>query len=372
MPRVSIFMSSYNHAQYLPESIDGVLAQTFADFELFIVDDASTDGSWEIIQGYRDPRIEALRNPVNRNDKVMMNRVIGEMVQGEYIAVHHSDNAWEPSKLAAQVAYLDAHPETGAVFTRAAVIDEHGEPLRDRTNYYDSVFDQSNRTHHEWLQHFFYSGNALCHPSVLIRKECYGTCGLYRLGLGQIPDLDMWVRLCQRYEIHILPEKLTRYRVPTRGGFTSAVIPVSVVRYHYELLHVLEHYRALNWDDLTRVFPQAEAYFHPEGCVVDYVLARLALETGNPTKQLFGLNVLFEALNDPVKAECIASLYGFSPKDFLALTAHADVFGDKSRQELKAILDSPEGRAANLLRRSRRRIRSFAIQLAGKWTRNDN
>jgi hypothetical protein len=81
--------------------------------------------------------------------------------------------------------------------------------------------------------------------------------------------------------------------------------------------------------------------------------------------------VLFEALNDPVKVERIASLYGFSPKDFLALTAHADVFGDKFRQELKAILDSPEGRAANLMRRARRRIKSVAMRLARNWTRND-
>jgi hypothetical protein len=134
---------------------------------------------------------------------------------------------------------------------------------------------------------------------------------------------------------------------------------------------VLEHYRALNWEDLARVFPQAEVYSHPEGCVVDYVLARLALEKNNPVKQLFGLNVLFEALNDPVKAERIASLYGFSPKDFLALTAHADVFGIKIGQELKAILNSPEGRAANLMRRARRRIKSVAMRLARNWTRND-
>jgi glycosyltransferase involved in cell wall biosynthesis len=371
MPRVSIFMSSYNHAQYLRESIESVLAQSFRDFELFIVDDASTDESWSIIQEYTDKRIKALRNPVNRNDKVMMNRVIREMAAGEYIAVHHSDNAWEPGKLETQVAFLDAHAEIGAVFTRAAVVDELGGPLRDRKNFYYSVFDQPNRTRYEWLRQFFYIGNALCHPSVLIRKECYDTCGLYRLGLGQIPDLDMWARLCLRYEIHVLPEKLTRYRVPSRCGFTSAVTQASVVRYHYELLQVLEHYRALNWEDLARVFPQAEVYSHPEGCVVDYVLARLALETGNPAKQLFGLNVLFEALNDPVKVERIASLYGFSPKDFLALTAHADVFGLKNRQELKAILESPEGRAANLLRRARRRTRSAAMRLARIWTRRD-
>ena len=176
MTRVSIYMASYNHARYLREAIDSVLRQTFTDFELFIVDDASTDGSWEIIQGCSDPRIRALRNPVNRNDKQEMNRVIRDLAAGELIAVHHSDNVWEPDKLQRQVELLDVHPEVGAVFTNAQVIDEHGAPLRNQAHFYFSIFAQPNRSRHQWLRRFFYQGNALCHPSVLIRRCCYDEC----------------------------------------------------------------------------------------------------------------------------------------------------------------------------------------------------
>src|SRR5206468_12755719 len=109
--------------------------------------------------------------------------------------IHHSDDAWEPEKLERQVAFLDGHPEIGAVFTNALAIDEVGSPLLDRTHFLFNIFDQPNRTRHEWLRFFFTVSNALCHPSVLIRKLCYEDCGLYRAGFAQLCDFDMWIRL---------------------------------------------------------------------------------------------------------------------------------------------------------------------------------
>ena len=82
MTRVSVFMSSYNHAESLRQSIDSALQQTFADFELFIIDDASTDDSWAIIQSCKDPRLHAERNDRNRNDREAMRRVIMETARG--------------------------------------------------------------------------------------------------------------------------------------------------------------------------------------------------------------------------------------------------------------------------------------------------
>lgn len=341
MPRVSIFMSSYNHAQYLREAVESVLAQTYRNFELIIVDDASTDESWAILQEYKDGRIKAIRNEENRNDKVMMNRVISEMAEGEFIAVHHSDNIWEVEKLEKQVAFLDAHPEVGAVFTRVLSIDENGDPLRDRTNFFYSIYDQPNRTRFEWLRHFFYHGNALCHPSVLIRRKCYEDCGLYRLGLQMIPDLDMWVRLCQRYEIHVLPEKLTHYRVPPHRGRASGVNPVSAAAYQYEFLHVLEHYRNIAWEDLIRVFPQAVHYAKSENHDTEYALARVSLEnTNHPVVRFFGLNLLFNALNDPVRSKQLEKLYGFTSREFYALRANQDFKPGGNRKKALAS-DSP-------------------------------
>ncbi len=364
MPGVSIFMSSYNHAKYLSEAVESVLAQTYRDFELIIVDDASTDESWSILQEYKDERIKAIRNEVNRNDKVMMNRVISEMAAGEYIAVHHSDNAWELDKLEKQVAFLDAHPQVGAVFTRVLSIDENGSPLRDRTNFFYSIYDQPNRTRFEWLRHFFYRGNALCHPSVLVRRKCYEECGLYRLGLQKIPDLDMWVRLCQRHEIHVLPEKLTRYRVPAHRGRTSGVSPVSAATYQYELLHVLEHYRKIELEDLTRVFPQAVHYAKSVDHDTEYALARVALENANlPVVRFFGLNLLFNALNDPVRSKQLEKLYGFTSREFYALRSKQDFKPGVNRKKVLASDTPLPSRIAMILARVIIKLKTKQIRL---------
>ena len=88
-------MSSYNHERFLRESIESVLNQTYSNFELIILDDASTDSSWEIIESFQDPRVIALRNNTNRERR--FNQIIPGL-KGEFIAVHHSDDAWEPEK----------------------------------------------------------------------------------------------------------------------------------------------------------------------------------------------------------------------------------------------------------------------------------
>src|SRR5215471_3351125 len=134
-PKVSVVLSSYNHAKYLRQSIDSVLSQDFSDFELIIWDDASTDNSWEIISSYKDGRIRAFRNETNRFID-HFRQAISEVARGEYIAIHHSDDIWDPEKLNKQVAVLDANPFYGAVFTWVQIIDEDGQSFQDRDHFY--------------------------------------------------------------------------------------------------------------------------------------------------------------------------------------------------------------------------------------------
>jgi len=349
-------MSSYNYAKYLHEAINSVLNQSFLDYELFIQDDASTDESWSIIQSYSDPRISSFRNIKNQNDKAGMRKVIFEMASGEYIAIHHSDNVWESQKLKKQVDYLDAHPDVGAVFTNAQIIDENGEPFKDESHFLYKIFDQPNRSRHEWLNFFFYQGNALCHPSILIRKKCYDECGFYRAGFAQLVDFDMWVRLCMKYEIHVIPEKLIRYRVLSDESYASGNRPEVRIRGEFEYLQVLDNYLKIpTYQDLVKIFPSAQSYYHKEGCDIGYVLGMVALETGNsnPVYNIFGLSLLFKAINDPDRARRINELYGFRHKDFIALTAHYDVFSIDEKNDLhsklKEITNSKKWKAALLL-----------------------
>jgi glycosyltransferase involved in cell wall biosynthesis len=186
MPTVSVVLTSYNHQKFIGEAIESVLKQTYKDFELIIVDDDSTDNSWELINSYMDDRIIKIKNKKNMRAEGFYNAI--KIAKGKYIAIHHSDDIWMPGKLEKQVTFLDENPNYVAVFTKVDVIDEKGQPFLEKNHFYYNVFEQPNRNRFEWLNYFFYYGNALCHPSILIKKECYYECELFDFGYGQIPD----------------------------------------------------------------------------------------------------------------------------------------------------------------------------------------
>ena len=140
MPKVSVILTSYNHAKFICEAIESALGQTFSDFELIIIDDCSSDHSWDLIKQYSDSRIKTHRNEVNNGGVVGLNRAISEWARGEYIAIHHSDDIWEIDKLEKQCTYLDAHPQIGAVFTSVFPISEEGSPLVDDKTFLFQYF----------------------------------------------------------------------------------------------------------------------------------------------------------------------------------------------------------------------------------------
>lgn len=319
-PRVSVILTSFNHEKYLNEAIDSVLNQSFEDFELIIWDDASSDNSWEIIQSYHDLRIKTFRNSEQRRGIYGINKAISEITSGEYIAIHHSDDVWELDKLKKQVDFLDARPEIGAVFTNALPIDEDSRLLQDKSHFYFSIFNQENKSRHLWLRHFFEKGNALCHPSVLIRRRCYDDCGQYRYGLAQLGDFDMWIRLCLKYEIHILPDKLIRFRVRDNEANASGNRPETRSRWNFEYYLLLSNFLKIDQtNDLFKVFPEAKKYCSDGSCIC-YAIAMVMLEI-RPfhTTIQFALQILFDLINDQNQNSIF-----FSVNDFIKLTGELD------------------------------------------------
>jgi glycosyltransferase involved in cell wall biosynthesis len=329
MPKVSVILTSFNHDKYIRDSIESVLQQAFIDFELIIWDDTSTDDSWEIIQSYSDSRIKAFRNLQNKGAVFGINKAIDEVARGEYIAIHHSDDIWELDKLAKQVDFLDANQGIGAVFCYAQAIDQSSMPLNNQ----DKLFSQPNRSRHEWLNHFFLIGNTLCHPSILIRKQCYLACGTYRDMLALMPDVDMWTRLCTQYEIHVMTECLLKFRLLNDKINNNVNHPTLLIRQSNEDYILLQQYRTLlKKETIFKVFPDFITYDRGEDTDPEYVLSRVCLESGDSfLRQLLAIEILFDILNNPVRKQVIENIYGFSSTDFIALTGQYDVF---SRQEL--------------------------------------
>ena len=126
-------MASYNHENFVGESIESVLKQTGCDFELIIVDDGSTDGTVKEIKKFKDPRITLHCLEKNQGACIALNQAI-QMGRGEYVAILNSDDAFLPDKLRIQEIFLKAHPEVQALFALPQFVDDRGMQLSPGTN----------------------------------------------------------------------------------------------------------------------------------------------------------------------------------------------------------------------------------------------
>jgi len=326
VPRVSIVMASFNHESFIHECIQSALGQTFQDFEFIITDDGSTDGTVDSVKAFHDPRIVLEVFPRNEGACVALNNSIRK-ARGEFVAVLNSDDAWMPERLARQVAFLDSHPELGAVFSRLELVTEAGEPVKSDEYWFASVLEQENRSRYAWLNYFFYSGNCLCHPSILIRRKCYEQTGLLNPRMANLPDLDLWVRLCLKYEIYILDEKLVRFRIHADQSNASGDRPSSRVRGSFEYLQILDHYLEIkDSETLLKVFPDAGKYGMVSDKYIPYFLGRQALEAKTSVVWLWGLKTLYGFLGDEASARGLRESYGFRYSDLIKLTSEYDVF----------------------------------------------
>lgn len=204
-PEVSVILPVYNAEAFLKEAIESVLAQTYTDFELLIINDGSTDCSEAIIASFRDERVRYLKNEGNKGLIYTLNRGIDEAL-GRYLARMDADDVCCPERLQAQKAWLDAHPSTVMIATFSQEIDSKGKRLGffapDRQIV--SAKDIRRRMPQE---------NCITHPSVMGRAATFRK---YRYALNQrnIEDYDLWLRiLADGGIIEKVPYELLLYRV---------------------------------------------------------------------------------------------------------------------------------------------------------------
>ena len=186
MPLVSVIMPVYNGEAYLAEAIESILWQTFADFELLIVDDASQDRSLEIVRDYeeRDDRIRSF--PLDANVGIADAQNVGiAAARGEYISVMGQDDVSLPERMLVQSEFLKSQPRVGAVGTRGLNVDEDLNKLH--------VYDVPTRHGHIVLNMFI--GASLIAPTVMIRRKHLTAAGGYEAGRRAADDLELYSRL---------------------------------------------------------------------------------------------------------------------------------------------------------------------------------
>jgi glycosyltransferase involved in cell wall biosynthesis len=212
LPIVSIGIPMYNGAKHLRDSIESVLAQTFTDFELILIDDVSRDATWAIAQQYacQDPRVSAVRNSKTLGLVDNFNRCI-DLAKGRYVCVWHQDDLMIPQNLEQKVALLEANPQVGFVHSNVLMINDQGQVLGEHWEL-DSRRDYIAPGREFFLKMIEPGKNYVCCPSVLARRECYENLGKFRSELYFTCDWEMWMRLSLYYDVACLGTPLIQFR----------------------------------------------------------------------------------------------------------------------------------------------------------------
>ena len=232
-PTVSIVLPTHNGRRYLREAIEGCLAQTFADWELIVVDDASTDDTPAIVAEYaaRDPRIRALRNAVNLRLPASLNAGFA-LTRGRYLTWTSDDNIYCPVALERMVAALEGDPVLDLVYAHATTIDADGQPV----------------------------GQEQIGPSEqLALRNCVGACFLYRRAVHDalggydegrflVEDYDFWLRASAQFCLAMLDDDLYLYR--RHGGSLTSTQRAAVAAASETCL--LDNLPRLSWLNLDQ------------------------------------------------------------------------------------------------------------------------
>ncbi|HBJ73073.1 MAG TPA: glycosyl transferase [Actinobacteria bacterium] len=212
MPRVSVVLPVFNGAPFLSQAIDSILRQTFADLELLVVDDASTDESTEVVRSFGDPRIRLIMNETNLGLPATLNVGL-EAAVGEFIARQDQDDVALPDRLAKQVLRMDANTALGLLGTWAVILteDPNGdwEPSGEHRHPAD---DASLRLRLFWNSPFV-------HSTVMMRASVVRAAGGYATEPVRVlpEDYDLWTRIANAAEIGNVPEALQWYRQTSTG-----------------------------------------------------------------------------------------------------------------------------------------------------------
>lgn len=212
-PLVSVVMPVFNAERFLMEAIESVRAQSYASWELLLVDDGSTDGSFRIAQeiAAQDTRIRPFRNERNLGIVRTRNRAFAEAdVRSEYFAIFDADDVCLPDRLAQQVSFLEAHPDHAVAGGNTLVIDETGAVVGER------IYPSS----HEQIVRQIGRRNPIANPTAMVRRSAIATVGEFDERYPRCQDYDLWLRMAARFKIANLDRFTLKYRISASQGKT--------------------------------------------------------------------------------------------------------------------------------------------------------
>lgn len=206
MPVVSIILPTFNRLEFLRPAIESVFAQTFADWELVIADDGSSDDTKVYLQGIDDPpRVKVIWLPHSGRPSVVRNAALRE-AQGEYVAFLDSDDVWLPQKLEVQITSLRRHPARKWSYTRFALVDQSGRPTV-------SAHGRCGRAVDGWILKRLLKGETvMAMPTVMVSRRLLEQLGAFDEELVMCEDDELCFRLAAHSEVDAVDESFTLVR----------------------------------------------------------------------------------------------------------------------------------------------------------------
>lgn len=244
-PIISVIIPTYNYGRFVERAVNSVLSQSYGDFEIIIVDDASSDETEDIIAQYRDPRIHYIRHKFNRG--LSSSRNSGIMAaKGEYLAFLDSDDTWLPEKIELQINLFNAGSnDLGIVFTGT------------KTYFIETsqTFSLPSPSYRGLVLKNLLEGNNLGggSSSVLIKKKCFDDVGLFDESLRSCEDWDMWIRIAAlNYSFDFVDQELVILTIHGNNmsidnkrmidGYESILSKHFLLYRRYPNIHALRHY----------------------------------------------------------------------------------------------------------------------------------
>lgn len=241
-PFISVLMPVYNGEKYLREAIDSVLAQTYKNFELLLINDGSTDSSKDIILSYSDPRIRYIENEQNLKLIATLNKGI-DLAKGDYIARMDADDVCMPNRFEIQMDYLQKHPQISLCSGWAKVINEYGK-ITGRIKNIDEPTLLACATMFTC---------PIIHPAVICKSEVLKE-NKYDAAAINMEDFELWHRLAlQGYQLSNVPQYILNYRWHT-SNISSQGLEAIRERKNKILQKDLEEFmnKSLTEEDLDR------------------------------------------------------------------------------------------------------------------------
>ncbi len=215
MPKVSVIIPTYNRDCLVTRAIDSVQQQTFKNWELIVVDDASEDRTKDIVNSYEDPRVKIMCHSKNQGGAKSRNTGIKES-KGYYVAFLDSDDAWLPEKLEVQLeAIKKARNNVGVLYCNNYIKKEGTEGVRVQNRSKLKKGDLHKDLLSGWCPSIT--------SSVLIPKKVFKDCGYFDTELPSYQDYDLWIRISKRYHFEYVERPLVIRYKNVSGQITSCL-----------------------------------------------------------------------------------------------------------------------------------------------------